>query len=188
MATIQERVSGGTRLSYSTKETAEFIRKALKAAFPGQKFSVTTSYASMTSSTTVRWTDGPTTAEVDAVTDRFSSRGFDGMTDCTTYHEQDVDGQRVSYSGWIHTSRTVSAALLEKAVARFQTERASYGLAPADLAVAVNRWGGVNVVGRDVNTDSGISHADGQYCGDAVNRFAGRMRANGCLVTLKEGR
>lgn len=125
----------GARLEYSTKETAELIREALKATFPGVKFSVRTSYASMTSSTDVRWTDGPTVPEVELVTDRFTSKGFDGSTDSTTYHDQIVDGQRVRYSGWVHTSRNVSAALLQKALDRYNIERADYGHAPAALHI-----------------------------------------------------
>src|SRR6185436_13773425 len=104
--TTQTLLDGTTRTDYTTKETAQLIREALKAAFPGFKFSVRTSYASMTSSTDISWTDGPTQPEVDRVVNAFTSRGFDGMTDSNTYHNQTVNGQAVHYSGWVHTART----------------------------------------------------------------------------------
>lgn len=44
--TLETLTNGTTRRHYSTKETSILIRAALKAAFPGVKFSVTTSYAS----------------------------------------------------------------------------------------------------------------------------------------------
>jgi hypothetical protein len=97
--TLEQTVSGNVRRKFTTKETAQLIRVALKAAFPSVTFSVTTKYASCYSATSVSWTDGPTVAEVEQVTDRFSSKTFDGMTDSTNYHEQIVNGERVSYSG-----------------------------------------------------------------------------------------
>lgn len=64
MPTTETLIDGSTREHYTTKETAQLIREALKAAFPGFRFSVTTSYASMYQATSVRWTDGPTEDEV----------------------------------------------------------------------------------------------------------------------------
>lgn len=102
---------GTTRLEYSTKQTAQFIRQVLKVAFSGTKFSVTISIYSMGSSVRISWMDGPTTPEVDRVAERFSSKSFDGMDDSTHYHDQVVDGQRVSYSGYLSTSRKHSEEL-----------------------------------------------------------------------------
>lgn len=181
-------ISGETRISYSTKETAQLIREALKRAFPDFRFSVTTSYASMTSSTNVSWTDGPTEPEVKHITDQFSSKTFDGMTDSTHYHEQTIDGQRVSYSGWIYTKRSYSVALLEKALARFQTMRAEYGLPAANLLIKAN--GSYPFVdGPDANTEAGI-HTPGhrwtvRYCSDAVTTIAYTLRPNGCRIIVK---
>jgi len=70
-------------ISYSTKETAALIRKALRAAFPGVKMSVTMSRGTGYGYMDISYTDGPTTAAVDAVTRRFRSESFDGMTDST---------------------------------------------------------------------------------------------------------
>lgn len=185
---IIECTNDTTKRSYTTKETAEAIRAALKAAFPAVKFSVRTSYASMTSSTSVRWTDGPTTAEVEHVTDRFTSRGFDGMTDSTTYHTQDVDGVRISYSGWVHVTRLISAALMKKAVERFNFIRADYGLPLVSVDVVDDGFG-AHVAGRDINVDAGVSSLGYKYhfrfVSDAVESIAHQMRSNGCIVRMK---
>lgn len=63
------------------KDTARKIRKALKPAFPGIKFSVRSSTFSMGSSVDVSWTDGPTQNEVDSIIGQFQSYKFDGQTD-----------------------------------------------------------------------------------------------------------
>lgn len=56
----------------SATETAQFIRSALKAAFPGVKFSVRTDDLTIR----VRWTDGPIESDVKAVAARFETRDF----------------------------------------------------------------------------------------------------------------
>lgn len=106
MASTYTKTDGRDVVSYSTKETAVFIRAALKAAFPSVKFSVKIHLYSMGSSIYVRWTDGPTLPEVDRVVDAFTSKTFDGSDDSTHYHTQTVAGQEVSYSGSISTSRS----------------------------------------------------------------------------------
>lgn len=188
MPTTEQTIHGKTRIHYTTKETAQCIREALKVAFPGVKFSVTTSYASMTSSTNVSWTDGPTEPEVERITDRFSSKSFDGMTDSTNYHSQVVNGQTVSYSGWIHTTRYYSVALLTLALARFQTQRAEYGLPPADLTIVENGRHPY-ADGPDRNKEAGVSQIGYRYdfrsCADAVHSIAHHLRPNGCIVRLK---
>lgn len=71
-------------VEYSVKETAAEVRKALRAAFPGVKFSVTmargTAYGWMDCS----WTDGPTADQVRPILAGFESSRFDGMDDA--YH------------------------------------------------------------------------------------------------------
>lgn len=62
-------------------ETAKLLRKALKAKFPGVKFSVKSAQYSGGASIDVDWLDGPTTKMVDAVAQPFGGSGFDGMID-----------------------------------------------------------------------------------------------------------
>lgn len=60
---------------------AKMIRKQLRLTFPGQKFSVRIDRYAGGSSTSVRWTDGPTVDEVEAITSGFAGGRFDGMID-----------------------------------------------------------------------------------------------------------
>lgn len=83
----------------STTETAKLIRKALKAAFPGQKFSVRSSSYAGGSSIRVNWTDGPTKRQVEAICGNFEGKGFDGMIDMQYY-----------YSHWLMPDGSVTIA------------------------------------------------------------------------------
>jgi len=65
----------------SCAATAKLVRAALKKAFPGIKFSVRSSTYAGGASMSVKWTDGPTTKEVEKITGPFAGGGFDGMID-----------------------------------------------------------------------------------------------------------
>jgi hypothetical protein len=71
---IGEKACGG-------KLVAINLRIELKAAFPGVKFSIRSDYNSVR----IAWTDGPRTAEVEAITSKYSAGSFDGMTDSYNY-------------------------------------------------------------------------------------------------------
>lgn len=60
---------------------AKNVRRDLKNAFPGIKFSVKSSYDTIT----VSWQDGPTHQEVEAVIGKYENGKFDGMTDCFNF-------------------------------------------------------------------------------------------------------
>src|SRR5215207_3826357 len=62
-------------------ETNKLLRAHLKREFPGVKFSVKGDSYSGGSSTDIRWTDGPTVKQVDAIVSAYSNRGFDGSID-----------------------------------------------------------------------------------------------------------
>lgn len=64
---------------------AKNVRIELKRSFPGTKFSVTTDRFSMGDALRVEWTDGPTVAEVETITGKYSAGSFDGMEDLYTY-------------------------------------------------------------------------------------------------------
>jgi hypothetical protein len=70
-----------TREILGVTEVAKIIREDLKAAFPGQKFSVRSSTFAGGSAIDVVWTDGPSYNEVNNVVAHYASRGFDGMID-----------------------------------------------------------------------------------------------------------
>lgn len=84
---------------FNITETAKIIRAELKKTFPDTKFSVRTQRYSMGSHVNVGYTDGPPVHAVEAVTNRFYGRGFDGMTDSTTFHDSDYQGERVHFAG-----------------------------------------------------------------------------------------
>lgn len=64
-----------------TAEVAKIIRRRLKAAFPRTTFSVRSDRYAGGSSIRVKWTDGPTSRMVEAITSQYGGRGFDGSID-----------------------------------------------------------------------------------------------------------
>lgn len=62
-------------------QTAKHVRAALKASFPGVKFSVRSDVYAGGASIRVHWVDGPTSRAVEAVTAVFAGGRFDGQTD-----------------------------------------------------------------------------------------------------------
>lgn len=71
----------------TTAETAKRLRGTLKAAFPETKFSVRSRSYAGGSSIDIRWTDGPSTRQVDAVKYEFEGATFDGMIDLKSYKD-----------------------------------------------------------------------------------------------------
>lgn len=102
--------NGSTR--YSLKETANIVRRCLKEAFPGVKFSVRTEQYSMGSSINVRWTDGPLDKAVESLIGRFQYSGSMQVDDYVTSLEHEIGGQTVKF-GAKHVSchREISNAV-----------------------------------------------------------------------------
>lgn len=97
----------------SCADTAKLVRKALKADFPGVKFSVRSHEYAGGASINVRWTDGPTSKAVDGTLSLYSGASFDGMIDLKSYHDSMLmtdDGPQVVHFGadFVHGSRTTS--------------------------------------------------------------------------------
>ena len=65
----------------SCPDTAKLVRKALQNNFPETKFSVISRRYAGGASIDVRWTDGPTTEDVDPVIHQYQGAEFDGMID-----------------------------------------------------------------------------------------------------------
>ena len=76
-------------------EVTKMIRADLKAAFPGQKFSVTKDRSTVN----IQWEGGPSTKAVDDLVDRYSGEGFDGMTDMRYSRNEftDENGEKCQY-------------------------------------------------------------------------------------------
>ena len=98
-------VLDNVRSEYVTvADTAKHMRKALRAAFPGVKFSVRSRSYSGGSSIDVFWTDGPSGEAVEQVTGQYQGGRFDGMIDLA-YHVSHwllPDGTIVLASTWGH--------------------------------------------------------------------------------------
>lgn len=62
-------------------ETAKLIRASLKAAFPGQKFSVVSDSYAGGASIRIHYQDGPTGEQVKFVVGAYQAGGFDGTID-----------------------------------------------------------------------------------------------------------
>ena len=73
-----------TKEYISVTETAKLVRAALKKQFPTIKFSVRSDRYAGGASIDVRWTDGPTTAQVDPIIKAYEGGDFDGSIDMAT--------------------------------------------------------------------------------------------------------
>lgn len=134
------------------KQTAKVLRTVLAKAFPNTKFSITTGRGAGVSAVDVRWMDGPTVREVDAIVGPFEIGSFNGMTDSYEYSKREdrqllVDG--VHYEAgcrYVMTARSLSAAKANeciKQVAEF--------------------WGGVDLpLPVAIDTKYGYEIADGR--------------------------
>lgn len=100
-------------------ETAKLVRKALKAEFPGQKFSVRSSTYAGGASIRVSWVDGPTAKAVKAVAGVFAGATFDGMVDLKSYHTSLLDGEEVRFGAdFVFCEREHTVARVEAAIAQ----------------------------------------------------------------------
>jgi hypothetical protein len=100
------------------------IRIMLKAAFPGVKFSVKSDSFSMGDSVDISWTDGPTAAEVDAITGKFSAGSFSGMDDSYTYTSSPW-GELFGSSKYVNTSRSLSDSAVGEILASIYPEEST---------------------------------------------------------------
>ncbi|MEK8217176.1 LPD29 domain-containing protein [Paenibacillus sp. FSL L8-0463] len=83
------------------------MRGVLKKAFPGIKFSVTSSTFSMGSSVHVSWSDGPLSSDVDSILNRFKSGSFDGRQDMYNITGYFWEGELYVGAKFIDSSREI---------------------------------------------------------------------------------
>lgn len=93
----------------SVKDTAAALRRHLRNAFPGTRFSVTMERGSAYGWIHVSWTDGPRWAEVRPITERYESSRFDGRDD--GYHA--TGNSRWNCCG-VSTHRAMSAEIHDR--------------------------------------------------------------------------
>lgn len=110
MSYTSKRIDGSTVENFTCVETAKLLRKALKDAFPGVKFSVRSDTYSMGASIRVGYEDGPFKADVEAVAKQFAGASFDGMIDLKSYHDSEFEGRTVSWGAdYVFVDRDLSA-------------------------------------------------------------------------------
>jgi len=97
--------------SSSHAAAAAMIRKELKSAFPSVKFSVTSDSFAGGDSVDIRWTDGPTTGQVEKFSSKYQYGHFNGMEDIYEYSNRVEGLPQVKY---VSTSRTVSEELINR--------------------------------------------------------------------------
>lgn len=99
-------------------ETAKLVRNALKAEFPGIKFSVHSKATS--TSINISWVDGPIRSAVDAIVEQFKGSDFDGVTDTRYFRTSTLNGEQVRFgANFIPTRRKMSRVFVETVVAQF---------------------------------------------------------------------
>ena len=97
-------------------QVAKNLRSELKKHFKGVKFSVRNSDHSAFN---INWTDGPTSRQVEAVTNKFRSGSFDSMQDMYEYHRCPFTTIFGS-ARYIFCNRENSPEAITKAIAQLQ--------------------------------------------------------------------
>lgn len=108
---------------------AKNIRAELKAAYPGIKFSVRTERFSMGNAIRVGWTDGPNTAQVEAITNKYKAGSFNGYEDLYEYSRSDWKDAFGS-AKYVSTSRGQSESLVESGIRHIARR---YGVEPITI-------------------------------------------------------
>lgn len=103
------------------KDVAKLVRRA-----PNQKFSVKCDRFSLGAAIDVKWTDGPSTEQVQSIISLFEGSRYDGMTDTTTYVNHVMGGETVRFGAkFVQPSRIISNAAKQEARARVTKMAAS---------------------------------------------------------------
>jgi hypothetical protein len=92
-------------------QAASEIKKELKAAFPGFKFSVRSSNFSMGDAVDIDWVDGPTTDMVDDIVGKYQYGHFDGSIDCYEYSNTRDD---IPQAKFVQTQRSMSEEISQQ--------------------------------------------------------------------------
>lgn len=154
----------------SVTDTAKLLRQALKAQFPGVKFSIRSSRYAGGASIDVSWTDGPPASAVDATCYLYRGATFDGMQDLKEYHSSILAGpdgvpREVHFGAdYIFTNRHLSPALLDQYAAGIKDN----GLARGEQCRSCGNWmDGTCYTARGQRADS-IDFVCSPACGAKV--------------------
>lgn len=164
--------SGETCTYLSCAETAKVVRRALKEKFPEVKFSVRSDTYSGGASIRVRWTNGPTSKQVEAVTDIYKGAGFDGMIDLKyyRYHWLLPDGTIVLAhdQGSAASGGVDPEVIIEKP--HPEAKRIQFG---ADFIFPERKWSNCEAlrekIGREICADYGLPYTGLDFYSDKIN-------------------
>lgn len=141
---------------YSGKTAAKNIRIELKAAFRGVKFSVRNKdYGAID----VRWTDGPTVAQVDQIIRKYQAGHFNSIEDI---YEDAPEPWNFVFGGakYVFASRDVSPALVTRAIAavfdRYSANFADSGISASAEDYQAGRLWNVAIPGLGDRLDTAI--------------------------------
>ena len=140
------------------------IRIELKRAFPGVKFSVTSSTFSMGDAIDVSWTDGPTVSQVDQIIGKYKAGSFDGMTDCYEY-SNDAWPKTFGDAKYVHSRREYSDKMLTSVIGRVCRRYGGLDVIPtADDYHKGRLWNLHNSGGVDIHHEIGRALQKHTYC------------------------
>lgn len=121
----------------SATDTAKLVRAALKAAFPGTRFSVRTDSSRGGAAIHVSWMDGPAYDAVAAVARDYEGASFDARIDLKSHHPRVMNGELVQLmADFVLLHRTFSGEALRAAAAEVARR---YDVPVAQIAV--DEWG-----------------------------------------------
>lgn len=104
----------------SVADTAKLVRKALKANFPGIKFSVRSSSYAGGASIRVAWTDGPSEIAVDSIVKVYQGSTFDSSIDLRSYVTGELDGKEVHFGAdYVNCDRDLTRVFVETVTRQF---------------------------------------------------------------------
>lgn len=151
--------------------SAENIRRELKRVFPGEKFSVKSDYSSVD----IRWDNGPTTDEVEAVTKRHQMGSFNGMEDIYEYSADRTFADVFGGVRYVSCHRSETLEAIREAFAKMY---------PNGLSV----FGGPTFKANDLNEERGTAWYSRSY--DETNwirrAWAGTSWRKGKIISQKD--
>ena len=105
----QKEENKGKKTSHAAASAA--IKAELSKAFPSVKFSVRSDSFSMGNSVDISWQNGPTVAQVEAISQKYQYGSFNGMEDIyeTTNYRDDIPQAK-----WVSEHREVSEELIKQ--------------------------------------------------------------------------
>lgn len=129
----------GNRKPTASAACAAAIREELKNAYPGVKFSVTSSNFAGGNSVDISWLDGPTSDQVQAITSKYRYGHFDGMEDIYEYSNSRDD---IPQAKFVSENRSMSEEVTASITEQLKTQwGAEYieGLHDSELGTLIYR-------------------------------------------------